>query len=275
MNVVTPSQNSILVNKTYRLKNKIGEGSFGKIFLAHHKDTGEPVIIKLLAAKHEALWQNEILIYERLQGVKYIPSLYAAGSEGPYKYIVMDVLEQNLEQLRAGYGSNMSLKVILHLAVQMVALLEAIHAKGVLHRDIKPANFLLKTHPHSGISEVYMIDFGLARVYCDVPMKTNEGLIGTTRYMSVNVQQGFTASRRDDLESLGYILFFLQKGELPWQNAGEMAAPIKQTFGWAYANAGIAGEFILFILYCRNLSFTANPDYNYLRNLLTNLSSTL
>jgi hypothetical protein len=92
--------------------------------------------------------------------------------------------------------------------------------------------------------------------------------------MSTNVQQGFTASRKDDLESLGYILFFLQKGDLPWQNTGEMAAAIKQSFGWAYAN-NMAGEIIFFIQYCRSLPFTAKPNYEYLRNLLTNLSSIL
>ena len=78
-------------------------------------------------------------------------------------------------------------------------------------------------------------------------MKCGESLLGTTRYMSVAVQQGWTASWRDDLESLGYILIFLQKGELPWQGSGDMTLPIKQTFGWAYASANIAGEFILFI----------------------------
>ena len=116
-------------------------------------------------------------------------------------------------------------------------------------------------------------------------MKTGERLMGTLRYMSVNMHQHFTPSRRDDLESLGYILIYLYKGKLPWQaqqahaqaqqaqmqDDGEMTLSIKQSFGWAYANS-IVGEFILFIQYCRNLQFAEDPNYDYLRTLLTNLN---
>lgn len=294
MNVSTVQSSCVIVGKTYRLIKKIGEGSFGKIYAATKKDMDmnmnmdmnmdmdknlKQYAVKLITKdKHEALWQNEIVVYERLKGIKYIPLLYAAGSEGKYNYIVMDLLEQNLEQLRASYKDQMNMKVILHIGLQMINALEGVHEKGIIHRDIKPANFLLRTNAQNGISELFLIDFGLAGLYFTddkhIPMKTNNQLIGTTRYMSVNVHQGLTASRRDDLESLGYILIFLQKGELPWQNVGEMASAIKQTFGWAYAT-NIVGEFILFNQYCKNLSFTANPNYDYLRNLLTNLSNAL
>ena len=269
---------SIIVGKTYRLIKKIGEGSFGKIYNAQHKDSGKEIAVKLITKEnHQTLFENEILMYERLKGSKYIPSLYASGSEGKYNYFVMPLLEQNLEQLRASYGAQMNMNVILHLGVQMLNALEFVHEKGILHRDIKPANFLLKTNAEN-ISELYLIDFGLAGLYYyqdkHIPMKTGEKTMGTPRYMSVNVQQGFTASRRDDVESLGYILIFLQKGELPWQNSGEMSQAIKQTFGWAYAS-NIVGEFILFNQYCKNLSFSVKPNYDYLRNVLTNLSQTL
>ena len=172
-----------------------------------------PLAIKIMTADHSALMQNEVAIYERLREVKYIPSLYAAGTEGKYNYIVMDLLEQNIEQLRASFGMQMNIKVILHIGVQMLNALECVHDKGILHRDIKPANFLLRTNPQNGISDLFLIDFGLAGLYYfdkHIPMKTGEKIIGTPRYMSVNVQQGLTASRRDDLESLGYILIFLQ-----------------------------------------------------------------
>jgi casein kinase I family protein HRR25 len=193
----------------------------------------------------------------------------------------MDMLEQNLEQLRQSFGDNMTLNVVIHLGLQMIEIIEAIHNKGIIHRDIKPANFLLKTNQQN-ITELYLIDFGISRCfYIDndkkdthIAIKTNEELLGTTRYMSVHTHQGLTASRRDDLESVGYILIYLHKGELPWQNAGEMALSIKQTMGWAYS-INVVGEFILFIQYCRNLPFAAKPNYAYLRTILTNLSTIL
>ena len=152
---------------------------------------------------------------------------------------------------------------------------------------------MLKTNAQN-ISELFIIDFGLAGCFKDekqkhIPMKTGERLMGTPRYMSVNMHQQITPSRRDDLESLGYILIYLHTGKLPWQapqtqgvsqaqaqaqaqaDDGEMARSIKQSFGWAYANS-IVGEFILFIQYCRNLKFTEDPNYDYLSTLLTNLN---
>ena len=266
---------SVVVAGTYRLIKKIGEGSFGKIFAAKNKITGEEVAVKLIKTEHKTIWENEINILERLKEVKNIPSLYAAGAEGQFNYIVMDLLEQNLEQLKTSYGANLTMKVILQLGMQMLTVVEAIHSKGIIHRDIKPANFLLKTNKQN-ISELYLIDFGLACSYVTdekkhIQMRTNKPLIGTTRYMSINAHQGITASRKDDLESLGYILVYLSKGELPWQNSGEMALAIKQSFGWTYGSV-IVGEFLLFIQYCRGLPFADQPKYDYLRTILTNLA---
>ena len=269
---------NIIVGKTYRLIRKIGEGSFGKIFLARHKETNQEVAIKLVKQTAEAHDQNELMIYGKLKDVKYIPSLYASGSEGQFNYLVMELLEQNLEQLLESYGKNLLLPVVIHIGLQMLKIIESIHLKGLIHRDIKPANFLLKTNAQN-ISELYLIDFGLSASFIDqnnkhIQMKTNERLIGTPRYMSVNTQQHLTPSRRDDLESLGYILIYLHKGELPWQSQHEKSFALKQAFGWAYTNT-IIGEFIIFIQYCRNLKFTDEPNYEYLRNILTNLARIL
>ena len=268
----------IIVGKTFILMNKIGEGSFGKLFLGRKKaldDSSSKTDYAIKLISNEGIGRNEIEIYEKLKGLKNIPSIYAAGLEGKFHYIVMDLLEQSLEQLCK--ENSLPLKVILHLAQEMLNVLESVHERGVIHRDIKPSNFLLKTRKDTGVSELYLIDFGLSLSEDNnerKQIKTNEPLLGTTRYMSVAVHQGLTAGKRDDLESLGYILIFLQKGFLPWQDApADMALPIKQTFDLAYSKI-ICGEFILFINYCKNLPFNAKPNYNYLRGLLTNLNFT-
>ena len=269
----------IIVGKTFILMNKIGEGSFGKLFLGRKKtldDSSSKTDYAIKLITNEGIGRNEIEIYEKLKGLKNIPSIYAAGLEGKFHYIVMDLLEQSLEQL-CKENNTMPLKVILHLAQEMLNVLESVHERGVIHRDIKPSNFLLKTRKDTGVSELYLIDFGLSLSEDNnerKQIKTNEPLLGTTRYMSVAVHQGLTAGKRDDLESLGYILIFLQKGFLPWQDApADMALPIKQTFDWAYSKI-ICGEFILFINYCKNLPFNARPKYDYLRGLLSNLHFT-
>jgi len=291
----------VLVANKYQLLKKIGAGSFGKIFAAkliddqsNNKETDADAkyAIKITAVEHThknevgshknevGSHNNEIAIYEKLKGIKNIPTLYAAGTEGKFNYMVMDLLEQSIEQLRQDYGEQMSLKVVVHLALQMLTIVEEIHTRGIIHCDLKPANFLLKTNARQ-ISELYLIDFGLAKSFLDeksrhVTIKTNEPMVGTIRYMSVNTHHGLTASRRDDLESISYILLFLYHGQLSWQNQSSVAqvVELKQNFGFTIGNTigNTIGEFILFLLYCRNLSFTDKPNYAYLRGLLDNLN---
>ena len=294
----------VIVAGKYQLLKKIGSGSFGKIFWARgvpplqppagemgcciHTEShnasassdggvrGEtPLAVKIMSIEHASLLANEVAMYEKLREIKYIPSIYASGTEGKFTYLVMDLLEQSVEELHKNYGEQMSLKVVIHLALQMITIIEQVHAYGIIHRDLKPANFLLKTNAQN-ISELYLIDFGLAKCFLDeknrhCAIKTNEQIIGTTRYMSVNVHNGLTGSRRDDLESLGYSFLFLYHEKLPWQNQNSLTlvVELKQKFDWTM---NTIGEFVLFILYCRNLGFTDKPNYDYLRGILTNLS---
>jgi len=182
----------------------------------------EEVAIKLesLKTRHPQLLY-ESKLYRLLQGGFGIPNVRYFGVEGDYNVMILDLLGPCLEDLFNFCSRKFSLKTVLMLAEQLLNRVEYIHNKNFIHRDIKPDNFLIGLGRKA--NTVYAIDFGLAKKYRDsrthqhIPYRENKNLTGTARYASVNAHLGIEQSRRDDLESIGYVLLYFLRGSLPWQ----------------------------------------------------------
>ncbi|CAH0563461.1 unnamed protein product [Brassicogethes aeneus] len=272
------------VGNKYRLGRKIGSGSFGDIYLGTNISTGEEVAIKLecIKTRHPQL-HIESKFYKMMQGGVGIPQIKWCGSEGDYNVMVMELLGPSLEDLFNFCSRRFSLKTVLLLADQLISRTDFIHSRNFIHRDIKPDNFLMGLGKKGNL--VYIIDFGLAKKYRDsrthqhIPYKENKNLTGTARYASINTHLGIEQSRRDDLESLGYVLMYFNRGSLPWQ--GLKAATKRQKYERISEKKmstpiedlckGYPVEFPTYLIYCRQLRFEERPDYSYLRQLFRTL----
>eukprot|EP00985_Skeletonema_marinoi_P029455 scaffold27929_cov124-Skeletonema_marinoi.AAC.1 len=262
------------VGKKYRLGRKIGSGSFGDIYLGTNMTTGEEVAIKLESVKTK----HPQLLYEI-----GIPNVRWYGIEGDYNVMVLDLLGPSLEDLFNYCGRRFQLKTVLMLADQLLGRLEYVHTKSFIHRDVKPDNFLIGLGKRQSV--IHIIDFGLAKKYRDprshqhIPYRENKNLTGTARYASINTHIGIEQSRRDDLESLGYVLMYFIRGSLPWQGLKantkkqkyERIMDRKMSTSTEQLCKGYATEFRSYFEYCRSLRFEDRPDYAYLKRLFKEL----
>lgn len=310
------SEVELIVGGKYKLVRKIGSGSFGDVYRAINITNGEEVAVKVESqkARHPQL-RKESTLYKILQGGVGIPHIRWYGQEKNYNVLVMDLLGPSLEDLFNFCSRRFTMKTVLMLADQMISRIEYVHTKNFIHRDIKPANFLMgigrpcnkcsesperkrkrsmtvntyQDPSFSGLNQLFLIDFGLAKKYRDnwtgqhIPYREGQNLTGTARYASINAHLGIEQSRRDDMESLGYVLMYFNRTSLPWQ--GLQAATKKQLFEKITEKKmstpvedlckGFPAEFAMYLNYCRGLHFEEAPDYMYLRQLFRILLRTL
>ena len=267
-------------------KRLLGKGSFGSIFIGKNNQTNEEVAIKLEPADTE---QPQLIyeykIYKLLQGGPGFPTIYKYTTESNFNILVMDLLGDSIEKLFNKAQKHFSLLTCLMIVDQILARLEYMHSKNLLHRDIKPDNFLIGRGKKA--NTIYAIDFGLSKKYREnktglhIPYRDGKELTGTARYASINTHLGIEQSRRDDIESLGYMMIYLMKGRLPWQgmvnsNPKKKYDDIKKLkidVKLPDLCRDLPKECIKFIQYARDMKFEDKPNYKYLRDLLKKMAT--
>ncbi|CAD8139066.1 unnamed protein product [Paramecium pentaurelia] len=265
------------INNQFVTQKKISQGSFGIVFQGIDQKNGNQVAIKVERPENEHLHSldKEIEILSRLSNIIGVPQIFYHGWEDSYNVIVMELLQKDLASILK-QRKKFSLKSVFQLSIELVLILEQIHKQGVLHRDLKPENMMLDDK-----NKVYLIDFGISKIYIRkngilMPFKDRLPFIGTSRYASIAAHKGFELGRKDDLESLFYVMLYCLKGNLPWQNIKHVPDDQKtQKIGQMKENIEVKElfkdlpiEFIKIQEYLRKLNYASEPDYKTIVNLI-------
>ena len=212
-------ENSIIFKK-YKIKTKLGEGAFGDVYTGTCIENNELVAIKVEPRKiQKPLLETEAFFLYSLRGVG-IPEVLSFGRLKNYNVLVEPLLDKSLFDIFNERRKRLALEDICLIAIQVIDRIHWVHSKNLVHRDIKPDNFLIgKKDPNV----IYLIDFGLSKKYKSsttgkhIRFGFTGKLTGTVRFASANALRGGEQSRRDDLESIGYMIIFFMRGKLPWQ----------------------------------------------------------
>ncbi|KAE9016959.1 hypothetical protein PR003_g12441 [Phytophthora rubi] len=278
--------------KTWRLGKKLGSGACSDVYAVESvsslgSDAGREFVMKLSplpqlpAAKlknkkrkktpaernADALYAEHLLYKNHLRdqpGIPYVP-MGAYGEDKGYRFLVIERLGRTLETVLQEQGPVPS-GTAARLGLEILDTLQQMHVKNILYVDVKPENFMLDADTEN---KVYCVDFGISDRYVAATGKHKdykEGtVVGTPTFLSLNCHSGATSSRRDDIESLLYVLIYLVRGDLPWQQASSDAegAKIKKNTSVDQLCASLPREWGAMLKNIRECGFEDRPDYDF------------
>lgn len=265
----------------YEILKKLASGGFGTVFLVRNIESREKLAIKMENKRLSNILHYEYKLLNYLKNTPQIPRIEEYGETKTHNYLSMQYLGSSLLHYHLLCSKQFDLPTISLLAIQCLTALENVHKKYIIHRDLKPENFVFNEKTQT----VYLIDFGLSKRYVDnrgehMKLEKNKRFRGTLRYASVNMHKGIENSRRDDLESLGYVLVYLANGYLPWQlrginakNRDQLVARTKMLMKPRDLCKDVHPCFLDYFNYVLNLKFEEKPHYDYLRSLFESVLS--
>lgn len=251
----------------YKLENLIGKGVFGEIWKAIDVLNNERVAIKMEYIKDELLLlKNEAIIYNYINHQEGFVTLKYYGTNEETYFMVMDLLGKNISQMKNDNEIDYTFSIFLFY--QMILRIQYLHENYLIHQDIKPDNFMMD---NKNENILYLIDLGFCKKYKTstrhIPIAYNKSIIGTPHFVSENILNGIQGSRRDDLISIFYVFIFCIVSKETWieinSNLKNQDDKINKIYSLYETNI-ISKNIIDIFNYLRNLTFTENPDYEYI-----------
>ena len=270
-----------IIFKKYQIKKKLGNTSTIDIYEGISLENNQPVLIKFEKQSKEKIYlEEEAYNLYSFKGFG-IPELIKVGKRGDNIILIESKKGRSLYELFLENNRKFSINEICLIGIQCIERLKWVHSKNFLHRNIKPENFLIGIDdPHV----IYLQNFYLCQKYRSgethqhIKMKYTKEIVGTERYGSINALRGLTQGRKDDLESLCYMLIYFILGRLPWQGIKEEneilkhEKLLKEKKNFNIDNyKKIPKDFCTLFKLVKNLNFEEEPKYTAMIKLLQNI----
>ena len=208
-----------------------------------------------------------------------IPKLIKYGFEYEYNFIITSAHKISLEQLFISHSRSFSIKKACEIILKTLISLELLHNNNIIHRDINPKVLSLESD-----GKIKFIHLGYWKYFRNfrknnkhIAFNIYKKMIGKNIiFGSVNNLIGFELSRRDDLQSLGYMLIYFIKGELPWSDINiknteekiKIILEMKKSIKNDELTQGLPEEIKIFMDYISKMKFEEEPNYSYLKKLI-------
>ncbi|TNV73730.1 hypothetical protein FGO68_gene2107 [Halteria grandinella] len=219
----------IVGNEKLTYAAKLGEGAYGLVYLYQNATKRVALKIATERAPQGAIYRESYYLKKlHLAKINHTPAYYGEGIHNGQNYVILEYVEYSIEEYTQQFGDAEEKRLaIVRIGQQMIEAVKEIHEAGYLHQDIKPDNFRITK---DGL--VKILDFGLINEY--KPSGRHKSLCrygfqGTPYFGSIRSLEGYTLSRRDDLESIGYMMMFLLYPEsVPWKQSNNYKDILKQ-----------------------------------------------
>jgi serine/threonine protein kinase len=273
-----------LNRKNVIIDRKINRGSFADIYSAIDFSTSQSLVIKIERPNAGvSTIDAEAAILRTLQAVDGVPKVLWSGKINQRSSFITQRLGSSLYDHMA-LSRKFSLSTVIKLAIELLRILEQIHEQGILHLDLKPTNIL--TGLGSQKDKIFLIDFNLSKPFIEkngkhISLNRLNEFNGNIQFSSVNSHQFLENSRKDDLESLGFLLYFLYWGKLSWDHikSEDILHKIAAIGGGKKAflktisnNPTIPACLKHYFISILNIGFFDKPNYEELRKIFTNFS---